>query len=87
MRLFAVSVKVADSAGSESMAVGLSSPLGSYGATPPANMAAYVAPPSYGPSCGLPMAACLPVTGENAGRGTDPVPGAGRLLVGSIESS
>jgi hypothetical protein len=32
------------------------------------------------------MAACPPVTEENVDRGADPVPGAGRLLAGSIES-
>jgi hypothetical protein len=85
MRLFAVSVETADSNGSESMAVGLSGPLYCCEATSPANTAAYVTPPSDGPICQLPMAACSPVTDENAGRSADPVSGAGRLLTGSIE--
>jgi hypothetical protein len=50
-----------------------------------ANTAAYVTTPWYGPSCRLLLAACSPATEENAGRAVDPVPGAGRLLVGSIE--
>jgi hypothetical protein len=86
MRLFAVSVETADSDGSESIAVGLSGTLASCGVTSPANTAAYVASPSDGPSCRLPMAACSPVTGKSAGRSADPVSDAGRLLAGSIES-
>ena len=70
----------------ESMAVGLSVPLGWDGATGPASTAAYVAPPPDGPCCRLPTATCSPVTDEFAGWGADPAPGAGRLLPGSIES-
>ena len=51
-----------------------------------ANTAAYVTPPSGGPSCRLPTAASSPVTDEIAGKGSDRAPGAGRLLAGSIES-
>ena len=50
-----------------------------------ANTAAYVTPPSGGPSCRLPMAASSPVTDKTAGRGVDPELGAGRLLAGSTE--
>jgi hypothetical protein len=84
MRLFAVSAETADSDGSESMASGLSGPLGCCGATSPANTAAYVAPPSDGPSCRLPMAASSPVTDENAGSSAVPVSGAGHLFAGFI---
>jgi hypothetical protein len=52
--------------------------------TGPATTAAYVNPPSGGPSCRLPGAACSPVTEVNAGRGAERVPGAGRLLAGSV---
>jgi hypothetical protein len=86
MRLLAVWEETAGSDGSESMAVGLSDPLGWFEATGPASTAAYVAPPSGGPSCRLLAAACSPVTDGVAGRGADPAPVAGRLLAGSIES-
>jgi len=46
----------------------------------------YVAPPLDGLGCRMLAAACSPVTVEFAGRGTDPAPGAGRLLAGSVES-
>jgi hypothetical protein len=67
----------------ESMDVGLSGPLGWLGSMGPFNSAAYVTPPSGGPSCRLPQAACSPVTEVNAGRGADPKPGAELLLAGS----
>jgi len=67
------------------MAVGLSVPLGWIGAADPAKTAAYVDPPSGGPSCRLLLAACSPVGGF-AGMGVDPASGAGRLMAGSIES-
>ena len=84
--LLAVSVETAGSDRSESMAVELSDPLGWNGATGPANTAAYITPPSGGPSCQLPTATSLPVTDKIASRVADPVPGAGRLLAGSNES-
>ena len=68
------------------MAVGLSGPLGLDGAMDLANRAAYVAPPPDGPGCRLPAAACSLVTVEVAYSSTDPAPGAGLLLAGSIES-
>jgi hypothetical protein len=86
MRLLTVSGETAVSDGSDSMAVGLSDPLGWNGATGPAKAAAYVTPPSGGTSCRLHVAACSPVAEEVAGRGADPAVGAGRLLAGSDES-
>jgi len=86
MRLFVVSIETLGSDGSESMAVGLSGPLGGDRATGPANTAAYVAPPPDCPGCQLPAVACSPVNVEVVGRGTDPAPGDGRLLAGSIGS-
>jgi hypothetical protein len=86
MRLLADSDETLGSDGSESMAVGLSDPLGWCGATGPASTAAYVAPPSGGPICRLLAAACSPMTADIAGRGADPAPVAGRLLAGSVES-
>jgi hypothetical protein len=50
MRLFAVSVEIADSDGSESTSVGLNGPFSSCGVTSPANTATYVALSSDGPS-------------------------------------
>jgi len=85
MGLLAVSDETAGSDMSESMAVGLSDPLGCLGATGPSNAAAYVTPPSGGPICRLPKAACSPVTEVKAGRGAHPAPGAGRLLAVSVE--
>jgi hypothetical protein len=73
-RLLAASGETAGWDWSESMAVGLSDPLGWCGATDPTNTAAYVAPPSGGPSCRLPTATSSPVTDEIAGRGADPAP-------------
>jgi hypothetical protein len=78
--LFAVSGDTAGSDWSESMAVGLSDPLGLCGATDPASTAAYFDSPPGGPSCRLPTTTSSPVTDEMAGRGADPAPGAGRLL-------
>ena len=52
----------------------------------PANTAAYVDPPTGGPSCRLLLTACSPVAVDVAGRGADPASGAGRLMAGSIES-
>ena len=76
MRLVAVSVETADSDRFESMAEGLSVPLGRVGAADPAKTAAYVDPPSGGASCRLLLASC-----------SSPVGGfAGRLMAGSIES-
>jgi hypothetical protein len=86
MGLFAASEEAADSNGSEHMAVGWEDPLGLCGATGPSRMAAYVAPPSGGPSCRLLTAASSPVTDGNAGRGADPAPVAGRLLADSVDS-
>jgi hypothetical protein len=86
MRLFALSVETADYVGSESMAMGLSGPFHCCVVTSPATTAAYVASPSDGSTCWLPMAACSAVTDKNAGRSVDPVSGAGRLFVGPIES-
>ena len=86
MRLIAVSFESADSDESESFAVGLSFPLGSIGAADKSNAAAYVDPPSGGPSSRLPLAACSPVIEDDAGRGADQASDAGRLMVGSIES-
>jgi hypothetical protein len=85
-RLFAVSVETVDSDGSESIAVGLSGPFSSCGVRSTANTASYYAPPSDGPSCRLPMAACSPVTRKSEGISADKVSGAGRLLAGSVES-
>jgi hypothetical protein len=59
---------------------------GGSGGTGLVEIAVYVAPPSGGPSCRLPIVASSPVTEEVAGRGTDPGPGTGRLLEGSNES-
>jgi hypothetical protein len=86
MHLLSVSVETVGSDRSKSMAVALSGPLVCYGATGQANRAAYITPPSGDPSYLLSKAACSPVAEENAGRGTDPAAGAGRLLAGSIES-
>jgi len=84
--LLAVSDEAAGLDRSESMAVGMSDPLGLDRATGQANTAVYVTPPPGGPSCQLPTAAGLPVTDEVVGRGADPAAGAGCLLVGSFES-
>jgi hypothetical protein len=66
------------------MAVDLSGPLGSDGTTGPTKTAAYVAPPSGGPSCRLQVAACSPVTFDAlAGKGADTSSGVGRRLAGS----
>jgi len=86
MRLLVFFSETPGSDVSEFMAMGLSGPIGRNGATGPANTAAYVAPPSDGPGCRLPIAACLPMTDETAGRSADLAPGAGRLLAASIES-
>jgi len=50
----------------------------------PGHTAAYVTPPSEGPSCRLPTAAISPVTDEIACRGAEPASVAGHLLAGSI---
>ena len=84
MRRFGVSVEAPDS--EESMAVGLSVPLGRDGAALAASTAAYVAPTPDEPGCRLLAAACSPVTEVVAGRGLDPAPVAGRRLAGSEES-
>jgi len=86
MRLLDVSIETPDSEVSESMAVGLSVPLGRDGAALAANSAAYVAPTPDVPGCRLLEAACSPVTEVVAGRGLDPDPVAGRRLAGSEES-
>jgi len=52
----------------------------------PTSTAAYVAPPSDGTGCRLPTAVWSPVTDEFTGRAADPVPSAGGLLAGSIDS-
>ena len=51
----------------------------------PPKTAAYVTPPSGGPSCRLPPASSSPVTLEFEGKGLDLAPGAGRVLAGSVE--
>ena len=61
--------------------------LAKNGTTDLAKTAAYVDPPSGGPSCRLQDAAYSPVTADAlAGRGADPSLGAGRLFAGSDES-
>jgi len=87
MCLLAVSDETAGSDRSEPMTLVLSDPHGWRGAMAPANTDAYVTPPSGGPCCRLLTAATSPMTDEIAGRGADPAPGAGRLLVDSIKSS
>jgi len=86
MRLLDVSIETPDSEGSESMAVGLSVPLGRDGAALAANTAACIAPTPVGPGCRVLEAAFSPVTEVVAGRGLDPAPVAGRRLAGSEES-
>ena len=86
MRLVAVSLETADSDRFESMAEGLSVPLGRVGAADPAKTAAYDDPPSGGASCRLLLASCSSPVGGFAGMGVDPASGAGRLMAGSIES-
>ena len=84
MRLLAVSDETVGSDVSESIALGLSYPLGLDGATGWAKTVAYVAPHSGGPSCRLQAGACSPVTADAlSGRGADPTPGAGRRFAGS----
>ena len=83
MRRFGVTVETPDS--EESMAVGLSVPLGRDGAALVANTAAYEAPTPDEPGCQLLEAACSPVAAVVTGRGVDPAPIAGRRLAGSAE--
>ena len=83
MRRFGVTVETPDS--EESMAVGLSGPLGRDGAALAANTAAYVAPSPDEPGCRLLEAACSPVADVVTGRGVGPAPVAGRRLAGSAE--
>ena len=68
MRLLTVSDETGDSDGSECMAVGLSDPLGSGGATDPAKTAAYVSPPSVGHE--MPAASCS-VFARDCGQGRE----------------
>ena len=84
MRLSGVSIETPDSDESEPMAVGLSVPLGLDGTTDAESTAAYVAPTPDGPGCQLQEEVCSPVAVTVAGGGEGP--GAGRLLVGSIDS-
>jgi hypothetical protein len=77
MRLGAGSEEQAGSDGSETLAVGVSGPLGMCGATGAATTAAYVIPPPEDPSCRPPEAACSPVTSMGfAGSGADAALGA-----------
>jgi hypothetical protein len=87
MHLLAVLNETARSDRSESIAVGLSDPLGRNRVMGPAKTAAYITPPLGGTSCQLRTAASSPVTVEVMGRGADTVPGAGRLLACSDKSS
>jgi hypothetical protein len=80
-----VSVETADSEESESMAVGLVGHLDAAWRRL-RTIQPHTSPLPQTESCRLPIAACSPVNEENADRVADPVPGAGRLLVGSIES-
>jgi hypothetical protein len=84
MRLESVTEDRVSLDGSKPLAVGMNDPLGLFGTTGPATIAAYAAPPSGDPSCQLRTAVCSSVTsGTGPGRGTDPALGAGRLVVDS----
>ena len=80
-RLESVSKETVGLVLSDPLAVGVSEPLGLFGATGPTNIGAHVTTPSGSPSCRLQTATCSPVkSDEVAGRGADPAPGAGLLL-------
>ena len=86
MRQLVVSNDTPDPDGSESMAVGLSDPLGWDGATGAASTVVYYAPLPDGLVRRLLSAACSPVVDELVGRVAGPALGAGRLCAGSVES-
>ena len=84
MRLLDVSIKTPGLDVSQCMAVGLSGPLGSDGATGPANTAAYVARNTDGLGCWLLSAVVSPMSDEVAGSGADPSPGSGHMRACSM---
>jgi len=87
MCLLAAFGETAGSDGSGPVAVALSELFGWSGATDPAKAATYVTPPLGDTSCQLRDAVCSPTIADALlGRGADPAPSAGRLLLGSEKS-
>lgn len=72
--------------GSDPLVLGMSDPLGFFGAKGPASIDAYIAPSSGDPSCRLQSEVCSPmISATSVDRGTVPALGPGCLVAGSEE--